>query len=349
MKRILLFLALLASTLASYAQEISVTSMELLPMDLTARVYARKDLNGETCALIKVYLPVEGASFEGNVVGDTELNVNEYYVYMTSGSKVLVVRHPKYPTLTVNFGDYGVNAVETRSTYSLKLHADQLQEKIVVIDTVSVQTPVVVIDPDTDYEVITKDDGQVVYQAIKKPSILEKPLSFYIEGKFQALSTMGVGAAFGAFIKNFNVEANMLIGMSESEEVFFLPKDVYQKPYSYTYKSTGFGLKIGYAVPIGRSFRITPQVGAGVSSIKGSQSQAGTGSNPDATNAFAVPMSVGGRFDYLITNNFGLSVSPDMSFAIMKSDLYTRLSEVSSDVKAFGQGFNVRVGLFVCF
>lgn len=177
-----------------------------------------------------------------------------------------------------------------------------------------------------------------------------KPTSFYIEGKFQAGMMMGVGASIGAYISNFNVEGTLLLGLAESEEIAW--RNISQNGnlgYSYTYKPMFYGLKLGYGIAAGNSFRITPQVGVGVSSISGTQVQSGKGTDPDATSCYAVPASVGVRFEYNITRNFGLSVSPEFGFAVTSSDTYTKLSDLSSKIKGFGSGFNARVGIFVSF
>jgi len=177
-----------------------------------------------------------------------------------------------------------------------------------------------------------------------------KPTGFYIEAKFQAGMMMGVGASVGTYISNFNIEGTFLLGLAESEEIAWInKKQTTNTGYTYTYKPMFYGIKLGYGIPCGQSFRITPQVGVGVSSISGSQVKAGSGTDPDATSCYAVPASVGARFEYYFTENFGLSTSPEFGFAVMKSDTYTKLSDLSSKVKGFGSGFNARVGIFVSF
>jgi hypothetical protein len=90
---------------AMHAQELTVKSMQSLPMDLSASQYERKDLNGAACALVKVQLAAVGAQFEGNVVGSVDYKTNEYWVYMTEGSYMLSVKHPSFVPLSVNFRD----------------------------------------------------------------------------------------------------------------------------------------------------------------------------------------------------------------------------------------------------
>ena len=357
MKRVLSLSLLLVTFFICTAQDIHVKSLELLPMDLTARINSRKDINGETCALLKVQILLDDVVFEGNVVGDVEHNVNEYNVYMTSGSKSLIVRHAKYHTLTINFSEHGTSALESRNTYSLLLAPEIIQERIVVVDTIRVPIPPVMdeaatpnVKPQAVEPVPSSIEEATTLPAVEqKPVMKEDSFGLYIGGAYQPLSSSGIYASLGAFIGHFNVEASALIGLSETEEVFAYGSEASQASYSYKYKSMGYGVKLGYAIPCGKSFRITPQIGAGIASISGTQVKKGTGNDPDATSAYAVPAAISARLDYLISNNFGINLTPEFCFAASKSDLYTRLSEVSSDVKGLAEGFNARVGIFVCF
>lgn len=346
MKKLFSLFMLWMSVLCMQAQEIRVKSMELLSNDLTARVQSRQDLNGNICALVKVQLPIEGLQFEGNVIGKTEYHTNEYFVYMTSGSKGLMIRHPKYQTLFVNFNDLGISSVETRNTYGLKLEADRLDaDTVMVVDTIKVQTPVsVAANSNISYQI---DDSGVL--TIKDIPVVERPFSMYAEGKFQLGSLMGVGGGIGTYINRINLEAFAIIGMTESDEVFWIPSDVTKTAYSYTYKAVQYGVKIGYAIPIGEKFRFTPQVGLGISSISGTEKQRGTGSDPKATDAYVVPISVGVRIEALFGNHFGISLTPELSFAGSKSDAFTRMTDEVSSISNFGQGFNAKLGVFVCF
>lgn len=311
-------------------------------MDLSARVNGRMDHNNEPCALIKVELAVPDAVFEGNIVGTVERHVNEYWVYMTAGSKTLYVKHPLMLSLKVTFSDYNIFTLEGRQTYLLVLSASLpvfVQENVTSPAKLSDTTSVVIGQP---YPVL----GSVPQQSATQKA---NSLSFYLEGQYQLGSMMGAGFAFGSFINRLNVEASMLIGMSETEELFLYSSSTIQKPFSYTYKALDYNLKLGYAIPFNKSIRLTPQLGLGICSVSGTESQKGTGKDPDATKAYSVPLTLGARLDYSITPHFGISLSPDIAFAVSESDLYTRLSEVSSDVKSLGQGFNLRLGLFVSF
>ena len=109
----------------SSAQELTVKSMEAAPLDLSASTSPRLDLNKQPCALVKVQLPLVGAAFSGNVLGEVENRAGVYWVYMSQGSYKLQVRHQDFMPLEVNFRDYGIRGVEGKVTYVLTLQKPQ--------------------------------------------------------------------------------------------------------------------------------------------------------------------------------------------------------------------------------
>ena len=121
----LLIVFLLMMTQVVSAQKLTVESMTVATNDISASQYERKDLNGQPCALVKVQLLLQGAMFEGNVIQPVEYKTNEYWVYMTAGSKELHVKHPNYQTLVVTFPDYGIKSLQSLSTYRLSITIPQ--------------------------------------------------------------------------------------------------------------------------------------------------------------------------------------------------------------------------------
>ncbi|MBQ0023424.1 MAG: SUMF1/EgtB/PvdO family nonheme iron enzyme [Prevotellaceae bacterium] len=123
MKRVLSTLIFLLCLISAGAQELKIKSFALDANDITASSQLRNDGNGDPCALIKVQLAAPGATFDGNLVGDVAYKVNQYWVYMTSGSKHLQVNHPNYLPLDVTFSDYEINSVKGKCTYVLVINA----------------------------------------------------------------------------------------------------------------------------------------------------------------------------------------------------------------------------------
>lgn len=74
------------------------------------------------------------------------------------------------------------------------------------------------------------------------------------------------------------------------------------------------------------------------------------GSNVTPANGSNVTsVLLGARFSAIITNHFGVSLSPEYSFGAVKSNGYKELEVVSSKIKNWGHGFNVKFGLMVAF
>ena len=121
-KRQILLLAIsLLLVLTVHGQDLKVRTMSMNAGDLSASTYERKDLNKQACALVKVQLAAYGAKFEGNVVGDVAYKTGEYWVYMTEGSQVLLVKHAQYLPLMIRFSDYGIKRLQSLTTYVVTL------------------------------------------------------------------------------------------------------------------------------------------------------------------------------------------------------------------------------------
>lgn len=109
-------------------RELIVKSFELDPTDISARVHPRIDRNNMACALVIAELPVKDVKFSGNVVGDTEYKTNEYWIYMTQGTKKLKIQCPDVATIMLEMPEYGVPSLDAAQTYRLKF---ELPDEIV--------------------------------------------------------------------------------------------------------------------------------------------------------------------------------------------------------------------------
>lgn len=109
--------------LSTFAQQLEVTSFQKSTADLSAATNPRTDLNGKACGLIKVQAPVQGLSFEGNIVGDVDFKGGEYWVYVSDNSKQIVLKHNNANPTPVEFGRFGIPTIEAKSTYVLKVNA----------------------------------------------------------------------------------------------------------------------------------------------------------------------------------------------------------------------------------
>ncbi|WP_302983613.1 tetratricopeptide repeat protein [uncultured Muribaculum sp.] len=147
---ILLFI--LSGTLIVSSQELKVTGFRAVPMDLSASTHMRRDANGTPCALVKVQLRATGASFEGNIVGDTQFRTNEYWVYLTEGTKMLRIKHISAQPLMVRFADHGTESLLSKNTYELSV-------ALPTVTTKTMQQVVINFTPESAMVII---DGKVI-------------------------------------------------------------------------------------------------------------------------------------------------------------------------------------------
>ena len=92
MKKLYLILLSVFTLLnTAVAQELKVKSFVLAPTDLTAQTEGRKDLNGDVCALVKIFVVGDVADVEGNVVKPLVKKNSQTWAFMTQGSKQMQV------------------------------------------------------------------------------------------------------------------------------------------------------------------------------------------------------------------------------------------------------------------
>lgn len=87
-------------------------------IDITASTNQRLDNNGKPC---KVITTEQNLSFEGNIVGKVLYKTNEYWVYVSSGTKYLKIKATHVLPSLVRFEDFGVAGVASNHTYELVL------------------------------------------------------------------------------------------------------------------------------------------------------------------------------------------------------------------------------------
>ena len=152
----------------------------------------------------------------------------------------------------------------------------------------------------------------------------------YLEPAVQCIKKLGVGLNAGFYSNNFNME---LFG------TYFLDKTPVYINYTDGKESLEeiptilhMGGKMGYGVILGRRFRITPQVGAGVVVMQ---------SKNVLCNAVTLLGAL--RMECAISRYFGISLTPEYVYAMKKGEVYDKLSQVASSLKGC-EGFGLRVG-----
>ncbi|MCM1020945.1 MAG: hypothetical protein NC343_00450 [Muribaculum sp.] len=160
---------------AAVAQELEVKEMRSTMDPMTVEMQ-RRDLNNEICALVKVQLPVAGAGFEGNIIGDTPYKINEYWVYLTPGTKFLQVKCPGNYPLRIDFRNYGINGLQSKCIYELLLSGFTVAQA-------PAQQPV----PNESAAVSTMDRNRSMFRYVENinpqiVTLIEHPFGIHVDG-----------------------------------------------------------------------------------------------------------------------------------------------------------------------
>ena len=158
----------------------------------------------------------------------------------------------------------------------------------------------------------------------------------YIEANVQAGTLMGFGADAGFYLSGFNMEA--YITKSMASESVYLNSTSGTASQSVSLSGLLVGGKVGYGILLGTRYRITPQAGIGYLSVTG---------GGVSTNALSA--TVGARLEMTFGKFFGISLTPEGMFAISKKSIFEEASSVSSKIKGWATGANIRVGIFAYF
>ena len=89
MRRIIITLLLICAYTYTYAQQLTVKSVNLRVGDTRAKINSRQDTNGNACAIVRVgVVGVDNLVFP-DAVGKVDYSLNEYVVYVPDGLKAL--------------------------------------------------------------------------------------------------------------------------------------------------------------------------------------------------------------------------------------------------------------------
>lgn len=157
---------------------------------------------------------------------------------------------------------------------------------------------------------------------------------FYQQPMYQAGGYSSVGGAIGFFAGNVNFEADYLSGL-DAETIYWNYGDRYNED---KLTSMYIGGKAGYGIVVGSRMRITPQIGGGLLRIMGNPSE-----------SYSVNGTLGIRCDLAIANHISIVAAPEYSFSLTESDTFKIIADVSSRVKGWANGFNIRLGLSIYF
>ena len=165
----------------------------------------------------------------------------------------------------------------------------------------------------------------------------DSPLySGYVQAAGQAGTMMGFGANVGAYIYGFNIEGYITMTIGKETVNLYNPSTLAN--YEANISGMMFGGKLGYGIKASPTIRITPQLGVGVLNVKG-----------DDVGSSAICATASARVEIALGKNFGVSLTPEGQLAVSKKEVFKKLEEVSSKIKHWGTGANLRVGIYVNF
>ena len=162
-----------------------------------------------------------------------------------------------------------------------------------------------------------------------------------------AAATLGgvtYGAVIGGYLKKVSVEGYYMMSNAKSETLYW--GNAINRPEPVAYKpSLIVGGRLGYSIIKGARNRFIPQLGGRLVNYEtdgNSYYYAGHG-------LYAVSLTIGMRYEFVITNHVGISVTPEYMFPVVKTDDYTTVSKLSKDIKNLADGLNFGVGIYFYF
>lgn len=139
MKSIISFAIMLLSSIVAIGQNLEVESkLQHQAFEILTSDEFRKDANGIPCALVKVQLPMENVKFEGNVI-DSEYKTNEYWVFLSAGSKRLRIKCPGALPLDIDATEIEPNGLKSKTIYSISLHFNSLNQPIAAAKNIPIK------------------------------------------------------------------------------------------------------------------------------------------------------------------------------------------------------------------
>lgn len=127
-QKLFIILFYLVASFQVYGQGFKVKELKQNVSD-GAAFHAPLDAKGHPSGLIKVRTDDPNLRFMGNIVGEVENKMNEYWVFMEMGSESLVIKHPHFLPLRIDFSAYGIENIDSKATYLLSLQTLKYKEK----------------------------------------------------------------------------------------------------------------------------------------------------------------------------------------------------------------------------
>ena len=329
-----------------YGKNFTISDIAYLPTDRSATDSPVLDGNQEMCALIKLPFPkVDETVISGDQIFKKEYHGNEWYIFMPQDAYIFYIKYPGYDDLEIDLSKKFPKGVESGKTY--KVTIPNPPELIPIETKQNNQTSSTSNNNSSSYgsSVTNSNWSSTPYHTnvtVKKEGPIKKDY-FYIQVGYNILGLSGLNVGIGGYISNINIEANYLMGFSKSEIIYWNNPSGDTMPISAQYSPMGFNLKVGYGIKLADRFRLTPRVGMQYAVLQEKSDR------KVANNVNAIALPIGVKIDFAIVNHFSISLEPSYNISINQSEGYKVLSDVSSKIKGYSDGFGLNISLFCNF
>lgn len=327
------------------SQELKIQSFALSPTEIIPGIEQRKDLNGVTCALVKVQVVDAIDRVEGNIIGEIDSRGTEKRIYMTQGTKMFrLYPHSNLPVSIVT-SEYDIERLEGNRVYILRLTGDTkeaVEKKEVEQEQPRLQPEMPSI-PTSDS--ITHRDLPL---AVETKNASDPKFQIYAGLGFNALSIMGPSFHLGARYGDFHLETDYVLGLDKVKEITFTQPDAALPTEAYDYSCSKLWARLGYCIGSG-SILVSPQVGVSFSMILGKAVSGFTNSSDYFKESYPISAFGAVRFSYKVVDHFHIHITPQYDFSIGGDKVYEFAKQGDGKIKSWGEGFGINTGVIYVF
>lgn len=198
-----------------------------------------------------------------------------------------------------------------------------------------------------DVDLMSESNLDFVLKKIP-PREYVKNSHFYLEGDYLLLNFPGYGGAVGFYLDKWNFEFGFMVGSSETDEIHWYDRSAL-KVASVTYSANRMHIKAGYGLRVAPRVQVTPQIGGALLSLSGSDGRGDDKFIDSVSDTYAVLLVGGVRMTYAVLPCMQVVVTPEYTATLKKGSLYKQISDLNGDIKGWGTGLNVKVGLSIYF
>ena len=367
MKQRFIFLISLLALLPrmATAQELTIQSFSLSPVEIIQGNEQRKDLNGKACALVKVQV-VDGIDrVEGNIIGGIDSRGTEKRIYLTDGTKVFRLFPHSHLPITIITSEYNIEKLEGNRVYILRLTGGGSSEIKVQKNVTKKETPpkeepkikeAVTETPQTQTNTYQEPPQPTYHEYYNDTPVTPKKAHYTSDAEFHvyagigfnAISAMGPSIHLGASYSKFHLEAGYVLGLDKVEDITFTLPNSSSPSEAYDYSCSKFWIRLGYSFGE-EKFLISPQVGASFNMISGKEVSGFSNSSNFFKESYPMSAFAAVRLSYEVAEHLHIHLTPQYDFNIGGDQVFEVIKDGDSKIKAWGEGFGIDVGIIYEF